>query len=82
MVTLLFGIWYKGITENFQTNINSNTSFIDWFNFPINDLFYQLSIRFKVDQIKKAISLGNYFHFDWKFWQVPLLLQMLSNVIQ
>ena len=58
MVTLLFRIWYKCITENVQTNINNNANFIDWFNFPINHLFFQLSIRFKVDQIKKAINFS------------------------
>ena len=31
---------------------------LPWFTFPINDLFFQLSIRFKVDQINKAINFS------------------------
>ena len=46
--------------ENVRANINNNnnTTLIDWFNFQINDFFFQLSIRFKVDQIEKAINFS------------------------
>ena len=37
---------------------NNNTTIIDWFSFQINDFFFQLSIRFKVDQIEKAINFS------------------------
>ena len=41
-----------------NVQINNNTNFIDCFSFPINDLFFQLSICFKVDQIKKAVNFS------------------------
>ena len=56
VVASLFRICYKCITENVQANINNNINSIDWFNFLINDLFFQHSVRCKVDQIKKATN--------------------------
>ena len=68
MVTSLFRIYYKCIAENVQFNISSNTNFIDWFSFPIKNLFFQLSNRFRVDQIKKVINLVKLLSFRLKIF--------------
>ena len=55
-----------------NVQINNNTSFIDCFSFPINDLFFQFSICFKVDQIKKAL---NFSEITFTLIEMPLFLK-------